>query len=80
MFIAFDTDKQKVRIQPANDIPYYIGISNADWTIQDVLDYVTEYGKWCAEWTTDVSIEDMLDIKVSDTVGMESLGQLQISV
>ncbi len=62
MRITFHSEKQKVEVH--EDVPYFIGESTADWTMQEVLDYLWGPEEWHASWTSDVSVEEMLDTKV----------------
>jgi hypothetical protein len=62
MRITFHSEKQKVEVH--DDVPYFIGASTPDWTMRNVLEYLGDYNAW--HWTTDVSVEEMLDTKVRD--------------
>jgi hypothetical protein len=62
MRITFHGMKQKVEVH--DNVPYFIGASTTNWTMQDVLNYLSEYKAW--SWTTDVPVEEMLDTKVYD--------------
>ena len=72
MRITYDKEENKVRI---HDIPCY-SIENTDLTMQDVLDFLYGRMSWHATWTTDISVEDMLDTKVRD---MAVLGEFTVT-
>ena len=64
MRITFHAEKQKVEVH--DPVPYFIGASNADWAMQNVLDYLWGAVAWHASWTTEVPVEEMLDTRVCD--------------